>query len=182
MAKRAVFFDRDNTIIKDVPYLGDPAQVQLMPFAEAALRLLKSKGFLLFIISNQSGVGRGWLTEDQVHSVNEEMNRRLGENYFREIYICYDPPEPYPSECRKPSPAMIFKARDEHDLDLAKSFFVGDKPSDIQCGQNAGCKSVLVLAGKDLPYQQQARREADYVAGNLMLAAKWICSQTKNME
>ncbi len=178
MSKPAVFFDRDATLIKDVPYNGDPALVKLMPYAAESLRMLKKHGFELFIVSNQAGVAHGLITKEQVAAVNAEMLRQLEEPFFSAIYYCYDGPDDPEPTCRKPSPQMVFQASDEHDLNLAASFFVGDKPADMECGRNAGCRTVLVLAGEDLPYQQPAKALADYVANDLMEAAKWICRQT----
>jgi D-glycero-D-manno-heptose 1,7-bisphosphate phosphatase len=172
--KRAVFFDRDDTLIRNVPYLGDPAQVRLLPGASAALRDLRAAGFGLFIVSNQSGVGRGLITREQVQAVNDEMNRQLGETFFEGIYNCYAAPEdPYADE-RKPSPILVQRAATEHGLDLKRSFFVGDRLSDMQCGKNAGCRSVLVLTGIVNQEQEDSRKAADFVTEDLAGAAKWI--------
>jgi D-glycero-D-manno-heptose 1,7-bisphosphate phosphatase len=171
---KAVFVDRDDTIIHDAPYSGDPSQVQLMPRVIEALHLLKANDFQLFLITNQSGVGRGMITKEQVQAVHEEMNRQLGEQFFSAIYCCYDDPAHPVDHCRKPLPKMIFQARDEHDLDLTQSFFIGDKLSDIQAGINAGCRSVLVLTQKQHQEQNLAVALADFVAGNIYQAAQWI--------
>ncbi len=142
--KKAVFFDRDDTLIYDVPYNGDPDRVELMPGAVQACRLLKQNGFELFIISNQSGVGRGRITEEQVHAVNNRVLDLFGENTFTEIYCCYDTPDD-PLDCRKPSPKMILQAAEKYNIDLTQSFMVGDKKSDIEAGRNAGCRSILFV-------------------------------------
>lgn len=178
MDKKAVFFDRDNTIIKNIPYLGDPTKVELLPYAKQALNLLKRHGYELFIISNQSGVGRGLITKDQVHAVNKEMERQLGDSFFSGIYCCYDTPENPVENFRKPSPLILQQASEEHGLDLQKSFFVGDKYIDVLTGKNAGCQSVLVLIGYEEEGQAEATKSADFVAKNLLEAAKWICTQS----
>lgn len=179
MDKKAVFLDRDNTIIKNVPYLGNPSFVELLPYARRALRMLKKYGFELFIISNQSGVGRGFITKDQVRAVNREMERQLGDSFFSAIYCCYDDPDKPEENCRKPSAVMIQQARNDHKLDLQNSIVVGDKLIDVLAAKNAGCKSVLVLTGNDKAGQIEAKKYADYVAENLLKAAEWICTQGK---
>jgi len=176
----AVFFDRDDTLMVNIPYLGDPSKVQVLPGVPEALARLEKEGFLLFVISNQSGVGRGLITREQVASVNAELDRKLGKPFFRGVYNCFAAPEdPYGSEERKPSPAMVFQARDEHGLDLKRSFFVGDRLSDVECGRNAGCRSVLVLTGvghADADVEK-ARGLADFAAKDIAEAADWIGGQ-----
>jgi len=110
------------------------------------------------------------------------MLRQLKQQFFTDIYYCCDGPDDPESKCRKPSPQMVLQARDDHDLDLSASFFVGDKPADMECGRNAGCRTVLVLVGEDVPYQQPAKALADYVADDLMDAARWICRQPDSMK
>jgi D-glycero-D-manno-heptose 1,7-bisphosphate phosphatase len=181
MKQRAVFFDRDDTLIRNVPYLGDPSLVEILPGVAAALTKLKAAGYLLFIASNQSGVGRGLISREQVAAVNQEMNRQLGEPLFTAIYNSYASPEDPYCDDRKPSPFLVFQARDEHDLDLGNSYFVGDKLIDVQCGRNAGCRPVLVLTGRELSKAEldQARREADHTAKTVTEAAEWICERTE---
>jgi D-glycero-D-manno-heptose 1,7-bisphosphate phosphatase len=178
--KPAIFLDRDDTIIKNVPYLGDPSQVRILPGVPEALDHWEKAGFSLFIISNQSGVGRGLITKEQVLAVNDEMNRQLGKNFFAAIYNCYAAPEdPWSAEERKPSPGLVRKAILDHDLDLTRSFMVGDRLSDVQCGKNAGCRSVLVLTGDPGKEQDEAKRVADFIADGLLQAAEWTLSNKK---
>ncbi len=174
MTRPAVFFDRDNTLIEDVPYLGDPAQVRLLPFVRETLARLAEHGFSLFVVSNQSGVGRGMITMDQVTAVNEEMVRQLGAPFFTAIYNCYEDPNTTEAGCRKPSPAMVLLAAQEHSLDLQRSFFVGDRLADIQCGKNAGCRTILLRLRAHVEGLEQAMRSADYVASCLPDVAEWI--------
>jgi D-glycero-D-manno-heptose 1,7-bisphosphate phosphatase len=178
MKKRAVFFDRDDTIIRNVPYLGDPRQVEILPGVAAALKRLQQAGYELFIVSNQSGVGRGLITRDQVAAVNREMIRQLGEPFFTEIYNSYASPEDPYCEDRKPAPLLVFRARDEHGLDLAHSFFVGDKVIDVQCAVNAGCHPVLVLTGTELSDSEieTARKVAEQTCQDVPEAVAWILS------
>ncbi len=178
MTKRAIFFDRDDTLIKDVPYSGDPSKVQLLPYVREAMEILSQHGFLMFLVSNQSAVGRGLITPEQVEAVNLEMIRQIGKNYFDGIYLCYSAPGQDDGNCRKPNPGMIQQARIEYSLDLKNSFLIGDKPSDIFCARNAGCRSVLVLTGTHGEDLQEAIKIADYVAKNLLEAAEWICQNS----
>jgi len=177
MNKRAIFLDRDDTLIRNVPYLGDPAGVVLMPKVKEFLPKLKSAGFELFLVSNQSGVGRGLITKEQVTAVNEEMFQQLGGNYFSDLYMCYTAPgQPDINSERKPGPGLLFKARDEYGIDLAGSIFVGDRLSDVQCGLNAGCRSVLLLHDTEdsVEEREQAKRAAHFVAGDFAMATDWI--------
>ncbi|PYJ81053.1 MAG: HAD family hydrolase [Verrucomicrobia bacterium] len=147
--KRAVFLDRDGTLIEDRDYLSGPDQVVLFPGAAEALKRLQDAGFKLFIVTNQSGVGRGCFTMADVERVNQRLVELLAKNGARleKIYIAPEAPE-QPSRGRKPSPQFLFDARDEFGIDLAQSYMIGDKLSDLECGWNAGVKkSILVRTG-----------------------------------
>jgi len=175
--RRAVFLDRDDTININVPYLGDPSKVILLPTVAESLRRLEKAGFLLFVVSNQSGVGRGLISKEQVASVYAEIIRQLGWNPFLSTYNCFAAPgDPYGAEERKPSPAMLLQAAREHPVDLSRSFMVGDRGTDILAGRNAGCRSILVLNGRDPATLSTNARSADCVAGTLADAADWILS------
>src|SRR5277367_558457 len=131
MTPKAVFFDRDDTLMVNVPYLGDPTKVEIFSDAAEALYALHKAGFLLFVVSNQSGVGRGLITRDQVHEVNAEMKRQFKGDYIHAFYHSFaTPDDPYATD-RKPSPELLLHAAKAHDLDLNASFFIGDRLSDI---------------------------------------------------
>jgi D-glycero-D-manno-heptose 1,7-bisphosphate phosphatase len=142
----AVFLDRDGTLMHDVDYCGDPAKVQVYPETGAALRRLKKNGFKLVIITNQSGIGRGYFGEDEYRAVEAEFLKQLGEGVIDASYYCRDLPTAA-SIRRKPGPGMVFEAQRDHQIDLRRSFFVGDKASDIGCGENAGVRTILVQTG-----------------------------------
>src|SRR5438128_2653871 len=142
----AVFFDRDGTLMRDVDYCGDPAKVEVYPEAREALRRLKERGYRLVIITNQSGIGRGYFTENDYRAVEAEFLRQLGETLIDASYYCPDLPTSA-SIRRKPGPGMVFEAQRDHQIDLRRSFFVGDKASDIGCGENAGVRTILVQTG-----------------------------------
>lgn len=169
----AIFFDRDDTLIINVPYNGDPKKVSLMPNVPEALALLHHEGIPLFIASNQSGVGRGYITREDVAQVNQEMFRQLRQNYFTEVLNCYAT-DTADDPCRKPAPGMLQDAAVRHGLDLKKCFMVGDRLTDIQCGRNAGCKTVLVLGGSYVAESVEAKKIANHTASDLLAAAKWI--------
>lgn len=168
-----MFFDRDDTLIKDVPYNGNPELVELMPGALEACRLLKQYGFELFIISNQSGVGRGRITKEQVKQVNARVLELFDGHLFTDIYCCFDTPDD-PPDCRKPSPKMILQAAEQYDLDLSQSFMVGDKLSDIDAGINAGCRSILFLPPDVSKPQKSIQASAAFLHSSLPAIASWI--------
>ncbi len=146
---RAVFLDRDGTIVAEKNYLHRPEDVVIFPGAGAALKRLQDAGFKLFLVSNQSGVGRGYFTLADVDRVNAHLCAELARDgvRFEKIYIAPEAPDA-PSRGRKPSPQFLLDARDEFGLDLAQSYMVGDKLIDLECGWNAGVKlSVLVRTG-----------------------------------
>jgi D-glycero-D-manno-heptose 1,7-bisphosphate phosphatase len=147
--RRAVFLDRDGTLNEERTYLSDPDQLVILPGVPEALRRLQEAGFLLFVVTNQSGIGRGYYTETAMHAVNRRLSDFLERHGVRltRIYFAPEAPEA-PSRGRKPSPQFLLDARDEFGLDLARSYFVGDKLIDLQCGWNAGVRaSVLVRTG-----------------------------------
>jgi len=166
----AVFLDRDGTLMREVEYCGDPALVEVFPEATDALRLLKRSGYKLIIITNQSGIARGYFSESDYRAVEREFFRQLGDDLIDGTYYCPDLPET-DSPRRKPAPAMIFEAQRDHGLDLARSYFIGDKSSDIGCGRNAGTKTILVQTGYG---EKEIGCGADWIARDLAHAAKII--------
>jgi D-glycero-D-manno-heptose 1,7-bisphosphate phosphatase len=170
----AVFVDRDGTIIEDADYCSHPKQVKVFPGVPQALRHLKSEGFKLIVITNQSGIGRGLFTVDQYRSVESEVSRQLGHGLIDATYFCSDVPDQHSSH-RKPSPGMILQATQEHQIDLARSFFIGDKEIDVECGRNAGVRTIRVQTGFD---RDIAGSAADWVAKDLTAAAEIILNTT----
>src|SRR5947208_3819295 len=122
---RAVFLDRDGTIMHDADYCSDPKQVQIFDGAATALANLRNAGYKIIVITNQSGIGRGFFTEKQYRAVEAEVSRQLGDNLIDATYFCPDPPG-QPSKCRKPAPGMVLEAARYHDVDLSHSFLIGD--------------------------------------------------------
>jgi len=175
-AKRpAVFLDRDGTLMRDVDYCGDPKGVDLFGGVPEALRKLKDFGYKLIVITNQSGIARGYFNEEQYRAVEAEVALQVGRGLIDATYYCPHLPEDG-CKCRKPSPEMIFQAARDHDVDLARSFFIGDKVSDLECGRNAGVKTILVRTGYG---SETDGCLADFVAHDLGEAANTIldCAQ-----
>ena len=169
----AVFLDRDGTLMRDVDYCGDPGKVEVYPAAAPALHRLKENGYKLVLITNQSGIGRGYFTEDQYRVIETEFLRQLGDGLIDASYHCPDLPTST-SIRRKPGPGMVFEAQRDQHLDLRRSFFVGDKASDIGCGQNAGVRTILVQTGYGA---DQKNCGADWIARDIAHAADIILEQ-----
>ena len=166
----AVFVDRDGTLMEDADYCSDARQVHVFPGVPEALRKLRTKGYKIIIITNQSGLGRGFFTLDQYRAVEAETLRQVGEGLIDATYFCPDVPGK-PSKCRKPSPAMILQAAHDHHVDLGRSVFVGDKEIDAECGHNAGVKAIRVRTGFDKMTDGSC---ADWIAEDLKHAADII--------
>ena len=181
MANAAVFLDRDDTLIENIPYLGDPSKVRLMPGAAEACQKLRQAGLPLFVISNQSGVGRGLITKQQVRAVDLKMESLLGiPGAIHGYYHCYAAPgDPY-DERRKPSPAMLQEAAREHELDLTQCTMVGNRLSDIQAGLRAGCAAVLLDLHVPLEEKSEAVRVASFVAKDWSAAVEFILKKGKS--
>jgi D-glycero-D-manno-heptose 1,7-bisphosphate phosphatase len=169
MSASAIFFDRDGTLMEEVHYCGDPALVRVYPGVSEGLRRLKAAGFRAFIVSNQSGIGRGLISEEQYRAVQAELLAQIGEGLIDASYFCPDAPGT-PSARRKPEPGMVLEAAAEFDVDLASSYMIGDKSADVECGQRAGVKTILVLTG----YGAEQDCDPDYRALDVAEAIGWV--------
>ena len=160
MSKKALFLDRDGTIIIDTDYPTDPKKVAFVPGTIEALRKIQ-KEYVLIVISNQSGVGRGLITKEQFNSVHEQFVKILKSVNIEVagIYYCPHAPEEM-CDCRKPSPKMILDAAERHDIDLPSSYMIGDKMSDVIAGSRAGCKTILITPKNRV---QSGKSEENYV-------------------
>jgi D-glycero-D-manno-heptose 1,7-bisphosphate phosphatase len=181
--QRAVFLDRDGTLIVEKNYLHKPEDVHIFPGAGAALKRLADAGFKLFIVTNQSGIGRGYFTMADAENVNRHLEGEFAREgvRFEKTYIAPETPD-QPSRGRKPSPQFLFDARDEFGLDLAGSFMVGDKLIDLECGWNAGVKkSILVRTGYGAEYERDEPEQISraVVVNGLTEMADWILSNSK---
>ncbi len=170
-----VFVDRDGTLIVEKNYLDDPDQVELIPGAADALHRLRDAGFGIAVITNQSGIGRGYFDMQRVDAIHERIRELLAAHDARidAFYVCPHVPEEG-CACRKPGIALIEDAVRQHTIDLSRSVIIGDKECDIDCGRNAGMTAVLVRTGYGGSLETQIGARADFVAANLSEAADWI--------
>lgn len=174
---KAVFFDRDGTLIYDYGYLSDPARVRPYACAKQALEMLAQNGYHFFIVSNQSGIGRGYFSEEAAHAVNRRLCSLLHPVKFDEIVFCPHAPDQACS-CRKPLPQLGLELIRKYHIDPARSFMVGDKKSDVDFGHAIGCRSILVQTANGKKHQQKyPQLHPDYVAANLLRAARFILRQ-----
>lgn len=183
MSYKAVFLDRDGTLNYDPGYISDPKALVLFQDTGSVLSTLKNQcHFKLIVVSNQSGVARGLITEEQVKAVNEEMNRQLAKFNVQIDAFYYCPFHPDFSDeekckCRKPSPKMIFDAAKEFNISLDNSYMIGDSDSDIKAALNAGIKSILVKTGngaESISILQNGNNFPSFVANNLTKACSFI--------
>ncbi len=178
---RAIFLDRDGTLNEEKEYLHRPEEVVIFPLAGPALKRLQEAGFLLVVVSNQSGVGRGYFTMTEVNSVNDRVREDLAGGGVRlaKFYVAPEAPD-QPSRGRKPSPEFLFDAGRELGIDLGQSYMIGDKLIDLECGWNAGVKkSILVRTGYGAKTEQKSPDKLGQalVVDNLMAAAEWILKE-----
>lgn len=182
MPKPAIFLDRDGTLIVERNYLADPAHVELLPTVAESLVRLAEAGFLLVIVTNQSGVGRGYFTPKRLDEIHARMLQMLAEQgvQINAIYVCPHAPS-QACQCRKPLPQMVLQAAAEHDIDLDRSWVIGDKPADIGLSAVVGAGAILVRTG----YGEEMRNDPliqslkPFVADNLKAAADEILRQPK---
>jgi len=172
--KKAVFLDRDGVIIEQVAYLSRPEQAALIPGAVEALKIVHRHGDVAVVISNQSGVGRGYFTAadvDAVHGRIQELLEKAGERVDAFYYCPHAPDEA--CSCRKPSPEMILRAAERFGVDVGSSLMLGDRMSDLECGVNAGCaSSVLVLTGYGAEQAPKARAAGFAVVRDMLAAVR----------
>ena len=166
----AVFIDRDGTIMEDTDYCSHPKDVRILPGVIEALRRLKSLGFKIIIITNQSGIGRGLFTLDQYRAVESEVLQQLGDGLVDATYYCPDAPG-QDSKFRKPAPGMVLKATQDHQIDLSRSFLIGDKEVDVECAHNAGVRAIRVRTEIQ---RDMTGSNADWVADDVPAAVRII--------
>lgn len=168
----AVFFDRDGTLMEEVDYCNDPADVRAIAGAAAGLARLRAAGWLTIIITNQSGLSSGKITQDQYEAVNAELGRQL-DGLIDAVYFCPDAPA-NPTHRRKPGTGMLDEATIDHGIDLARSWMVGDKDIDILCGCKAGCRTILVETGYG---KNHLSAGADFIAPDATAAIEIVLGQ-----
>jgi len=183
-ARHAVFLDRDGTIAEEVGYLNHASRFRMFPFVAAAIRRLNEAGLPVIVVTNQSGIGRGYFPESLVHSVNELMKKDLAAAGARidAVYYC-----PHTSadrcDCRKPKTSLLERAAREHLIELSRSFVVGDRYGDIELARNVRARGILVRTGYgegELAWHSAKwHTQPDFVAEDLSKAADWILRQLR---
>jgi histidinol-phosphate phosphatase family protein len=180
MSNRAIFLDKDGTLVEDVPYNVDPGRIHLAHGAAGALPLLHEAGYRLVVISNQSGVARGYFAEEALIAVEQRMRELLAEIGVPLAGFYYCPHHPAGAvtryavacSCRKPRPGLIQRAGFEQGVDLRRSWFIGDILDDVEAGHAAGCRTVLLNNSHETQWVLNMRRLPDLVATDLAIAAR----------
>lgn len=183
---KAIFLDRDGTIIEDVAYLKRIEDIKVIPGAIEALQKFHELGFLNIIVTNQSGVAKGYLTEKYLCEIHNELKLLFGDKdstLIDDIFYSPDHPdgiiEKYKkiSTDRKPDTGMIINAQNKHNMDLQNSYFIGDSYTDMKCAENAGIKRIFVLTGKreeELTRCKEENIKIEYIAKDILEASKFI--------
>jgi D-glycero-D-manno-heptose 1,7-bisphosphate phosphatase len=186
MKRPAVFIDRDGTISEEVGYINHPSRFSLFPYSAEAIKHLNHNNWLAIVITNQAGVARGYFSEDVIATVHERLNHSLDEKnaHLDAIYYCAhhpsvgEPPYRHDCDCRKPKPGLINRAAADFEIDLTKSWMVGDRYSDVDMAHNAGLRSAFVLSGYgrgEWEYQRESwTLRPDLVCENLLEAVRTI--------
>ncbi len=179
MANRAVFIDRDGTMARDVKYCRRPEDFELFPNTARAIKLLNEHGFKVVVITNQSGIARGYFTEETLAQIHEKMKVELAKKDARIDGIYYCPHHPDDNcDCRKPRPKLVLRAAKDHDIELKQSFVVGDLEVDVGLGKAAGCITILLRDS----LQEDTSISPDYIATDLMEAAQYVLRWKNNKE
>lgn len=185
---KAVFIDKDGTLVKNVPYNVDPEKVELEPFAVEALKILREYGFRLVIISNQAGIAHGYFSEESLEGVKDRIQQLLSpEAAIDAFYFCPHHPEgkvtPYvlACNCRKPEPGMLIHAATDHNINLSASWMIGDILHDVEAGNKAGCQTILIDNGNETEWITNEQRWPSYIVKNLKEAATIILQHTENV-
>lgn len=177
--KPAVFLDKDGTLVEDVPYNAQPSLIRLLPGVREALGELHGAGFELVLVTNQSGVARGYFPEEALSAVEARL-RELIQVPLAGFYYCpHHPAGCMPGyaihcACRKPAPGLLLRAAREQDIDLARSWFVGDILNDVEAGRRAGCRTILVDNGGETQWLGGPLREPHHVVDGFGEAARLI--------
>ena len=186
--RRAVFIDKDGTLVVDVPYNVDPARVRFTPHALEALRLLDDAGFALFVVTNQPGIASGRFSRAEFAHLQQALTARVRAEAGVELagfYAC--PHAPAASAalaclCRKPAPGMLRQAARAHRIDLTRSWMVGDILDDVEAGRRAGCRSVLLDVGNETIWRLSPLREPTHRASDLLDAARFIVGAQRDAQ
>jgi len=178
--KRAVFLDKDGTLIRDVPYNIDVALVTLMPHVAEALSMLRDEGYLLIVISNQPGMGLGYFGEKELQAVSVHMDHLLNAYGIKLDAFYYCPHVEGTCKCRKPQPGLLLRAASDYDIDLSSSWMIGDILNDVEAGRRAGCCTILVDNGNETEWRLDEHRIPHHRVKDMRAAAKTVLSQKRD--
>lgn len=186
--QKAIFIDKDGTLIPDIPYNIDPDLISIEEDTIKGIRLLRDKGYLLIVITNQSGIAKGFFTEDQLDKVWNRISGLLEKYYLSIDAFYYCPHEPNGSirqyaitcNCRKPLPGMILQAARDFNIDLDSSWMIGDILNDVEAGNKAGCRTILINNGNETEWIMNKSRMPVGMADNILEAARFILQHEKN--
>lgn len=187
---KAVFLDKDGTIVRDVSYNADPDKIELLPGVGTGLRALQKEGYRLIVITNQSGIARGYFSIEQFKTARGRLEELLADEGVRleDLFYCPHYPAGIIAEfaqtclCRKPRPGMIFEAARKHSIDLPHSWMIGDILHDIEAGYKAGCKTILIDNGNETEWKLTEERTPDFKALDLSIAANHIITRDQLKE
>jgi histidinol-phosphate phosphatase family protein len=181
-AMRAIFLDKDGTLVDDLPYNTDPARVTLCAGAVKGLRLLQAHGYALVVVTNQAGIARGLIDEQAFARMRAHITSLLASHGITLAGFHHCPHSPdgvvacYATlcMCRKPMPGMLLRAARELGIDRMQSWMIGDILNDVEAGRRAGCRTVLIDNGNETEWEWSALRSPDVIAGDLLAAARAI--------
>jgi D-glycero-D-manno-heptose 1,7-bisphosphate phosphatase len=192
--KQAVFIDRDGTISEEVGYINHASRFRVFPYSGAAIKLLNDTGWLAILVTNQAGVARGYFSEEMIQTVHSQLELDLKKDGARldAIYYCAhhpsvgEPPYRFDCDCRKPKPGLILRAAEDLDIDLSRSWMIGDRYSDIELARNAGVHSAFVLTGYGRGEWEHQRAEwkhdPDQVGDTLLEVVQKIVSSGEKID
>ena len=190
MSAKAVFLDKDGTLIDDIPYNVNPSLIRLSAGALEALSLLQEEGYRLIVVTNQSGVARGYFEEKELQRVEEKLRELLASAgiFLNGFYYCPHYPDGEMSQyavecfCRKPQPGMIYQAALEHRLTLKDCWLVGDILNDMEAGNRAGCRTVLLDNDNETEWNMTSIRRPGFIVSNLLEAAQIIVTECRKQD
>lgn len=179
---KAIFIDKDGTLIPDIPYNSDPGLVILNETAAEGLKKLVGSGFILIVITNQSGIAMGYYNEATLSAIKVRIEELLMEHDIRLVDFLYCPHDPEGKvkkyarecECRKPKSGLLFQAASRWNIRLSSSWMLGDILNDVEAGNRAGCKTILINNGNETEWQNGEFRVPDYIAATITEAAEYI--------
>lgn len=176
---RAVFLDRDGTMARDIPYCSRPEDFELFPEVARGIRLINQHNFKVVVITNQSGIARGYFTEEMLHRIHQKMSGELVKDgaFLDAIYYCPHHPDDN-CECRKPGTGMLERAAEEMSIDLSQSYLIGDKQLDVTAAKKAGCNAILIHTDSPGGSSHQYMADADFMCHDFYSAAAWIIADS----